>query len=82
MAIDHRLRLTGNLNPHSATETVAFMLLRHDVLPDASIHRRACMSYNTHLSGEDAEDQNVIHILIAGASSERMKRSTRLRSLN
>jgi hypothetical protein len=25
---------------------------------------------NTQLSGEDAEDQNVIHILTAGASSE------------
>ena len=28
---------------------------------------------NTQLNGEGAEDQNVIHILTAGASSERMK---------
>ena len=27
-------------------------------------------AHNTQLSGEDAEDQNVIHILTAGASSE------------
>ncbi len=27
-------------------------------------------AYNTQLSREDAEDQNVIHILTAGASSE------------
>ncbi len=30
-------------------------------------------THNTQLSGEDAEDQNVIHILTAGASSERPK---------
>lgn len=31
---------------------------------------------NTQLSGEDAEDQNVIHILTAGASSEQPKAAT------
>ncbi len=31
------------------------------------------MAHNTQLSGEDAEEQNVIHILTAGASSEQPK---------
>ena len=31
------------------------------------------VTHNTQFSGEDAEDQNVTHILTAGASSERMK---------
>jgi hypothetical protein len=35
--------------------------------------RRFFYSLNTQLSGEDAEDQNVIHILGGGASSEPMK---------
>ncbi len=32
--------------------------------------------YNTQLSGEDAEDQNVIHILTTGASSEPAQQAT------
>ncbi len=42
----------------------------------ATVCTRFHMASNTQLSGEDAEDQNVIHILTAGASSERMQCAT------
>ena len=36
----------------------------------------AVMTPNAQLSGEDAEDHNVIHILTAGASSKPAKQAT------